>query len=132
MFSLLQFQGCYTVIQKTESGDTDRPSAGTNFNEIENDESLIEGTVAYLDGSGGGTMEIFYPAGFILKDYLWVFNNPNYSAQVLYLIGSIDKSYINRRVKIVGKYQIPRKNPNSAPDYSSKLFFTITRIKILY
>jgi hypothetical protein len=126
-----QLTGCYSTIRQSNFSELYETNQRTNFEDIENGESLIEGTVDYTEG-GGITWEIFYPSGFILKNYQWVFNAPNYSTDMLYLSGSIDKSYIKKRVQIVGRYHLPEKNSNSAPDYSSKLYFSIKRLRILY
>ena len=92
--------------------------------------STIEGIVKYK-AHAGGTREAFYPSGFILTDYQWIVSAPRKNPSVLYLIGAVDSSLIDRRVRIEGEYTIPTKIVGGAPDYSSKLHFNVVKVQLL-
>ncbi len=76
--------------------------------------STIEGTVVYFEG--GGTVEMPYPAGFILTNYQWITSPPDSSYGRIYLLGKVDTSFINKRVHVVGTASIEHLT-GSPPSY---------------
>jgi hypothetical protein len=130
LFTVIQIQSCYTVIQHTTVSNSNNETLQRNTKDNSNTESVIEGTVGYIHG--GGTMEINYSPGFVLNNYRWISNGLGNSESVLYLQGFADSSYLNKRVRLIGVYYIPGKSQNPAPDYSSRLYFKINKIEIIY
>ncbi len=64
--------------------------------------SILEGTVKHLPG--GGTVEDhFEMPGFVLTEYQWITPPPDSTHGLIYLIGKVDTSYINKDVRVAGK-----------------------------
>ncbi len=86
------------------------PSQPDNGPAIQN-KAVIEGTVFYF--VGGGTVELMYPPGFTLLASRWIVA-PSDSIGMVYLIGMVDSSYIDKRVRASGtvvKYTILKSCP---------------------
>jgi hypothetical protein len=67
-----------------------------------NNSSVVEGTVFYFEG--GGTVEMPYPPGFRIMYTQWITQTAD-SALPVYLSGSVDSSYIDKRVRAIGTTQ---------------------------
>lgn len=94
--------------------------------------SIVDGIVSYH--GGGNTRETHYHAGFVLTYPRWGANGPEHPAAVIYLIGAIDSSYMNRHIRVEGTYQIPTHEPRfpgAAPDYTSEMYMRISKLHLL-
>ncbi len=68
---------------------------------IQTNNARLEGIVVYFieEMAIGGEVD---PSGFVLKDPKWNFGEPGYSYRRIYLTGSINSLYIQRRVSVEG------------------------------
>ena len=60
---------------------------------------IVEGTVFYA--AAGGTVDLHFPAGFCLMNCQWI-TQTAVSDSFPYLSGSIDSSFIDKRVRVFG------------------------------
>jgi hypothetical protein len=123
---------CYTIVEKSETSSRRVERAPVSAVNVEPIISIVEGIVGYY--SGINTRETYYHEAFILQQYNWMVNPPPIQRSVMYLEGSIDSSYMNKRVRIEGVYHIPMyepRMPDSGPNYTSEMYFQIKDIQIL-
>ena len=128
----MRFFGCYTNIQRSQNSSGSNESPATSSGESQPLTSIVEGIVEVHGGAN--TAETHYHPGFILTQFSWVTNPPQYSASVMYLVGSVDNSYLHKRVRVEGTYQLPSREPRapgSAPDYTSEMYLRIENIQII-
>ena len=131
VFVIFQSQGCYTVLQHTASSPSNNEKSQNTNGDQQTNLSIVEGTVGY---SGGvNTRETHYMPGFILTNLNWLANPPPYDG-VVYLVDSVNNSYMDKRVRIEGTYSVPShtlKSPGASPDYTSEIFLHIKKLTVL-
>ena len=119
----LSSSACYTVVDNSYL-----KKEGVSGKNTGNDKFIIEGTVKYYDYPKNYVTENFFPSGYILTNYQRFISLPPNISPVIYILGKIDSSYINKRVKIEGYYRVRKDNLSYIPD--NKIIIDIIAQKI--
>ncbi|MGD1046897.1 MAG: hypothetical protein ABR936_16450 [Bacteroidota bacterium] len=120
LISISQLQSCYTESSQTQALEKEFYSKARATGA-----SVIEGTVGFEEG---GTREIHFHTGYILKNYIWKFNYPSYRYDAVYLTGTLNNSYRDKQVLILGTYKTDF--GNELNHYKVIVSFNINKIVI--
>jgi len=123
----IQLQSCYTDIQNDESNQNETPDQQLYSEAQASGNSIIEGIVSYQNGpvqAGRPAQKIFF-----LKDFMWTLNRPFPGGDIVYLLGSVDDTYIDKSVLVVGTYQIV---PGNERDHTTRIYFNVNKIVLYY
>ena len=60
---------------------------------------------------------------------MWTLNRPFPGGDIVYLLGSVDDTYIDKSVLVVGTYQIV---PGNERDHTTRIYFNVNKIVLYY
>jgi len=119
--------GCYTTIPRSEGEKGSANSVSSPKGERSNQYSVAEGVVGYR--GEGNVRETHYSSGFILESREWIVNPPPERRDVVYLVGAIDSSYLNRAVRVKGLITLDQLY--NSPDRTSQMWMNVDSIEII-